>query len=99
MIVYEVNLRVQNQCLLEFKTWLTQHVQEMLELPYFSQAKSFKRLDEESEESQLIVHYYCSDRNALDEYFQNDAERMRADGLARFEGRFTASRRILETDD
>jgi len=41
------------------------------------------------------VQYRLRDRAALDAYFAGPAARLRADGVARFGGRFTASRRVL----
>ena len=36
-------------------------------------------------------------REDLEEYFQKHADRLRGDGLTRFEGKFTATRRILHS--
>jgi hypothetical protein len=43
------------------------------------------------------VHYHLTDRDALDRYFEEDAERMRSEGADKFEGQFSAERRVLES--
>ena len=44
----------------------------------------------------FCVQYRLRDAAALEHYLQEHAPRMRADGEARFGGRFSASRRILQ---
>ena len=41
------------------------------------------------------IHYELADRAALQAYVDGPAEAMRQEGLQRFEGQFTADRRIL----
>lgn len=43
------------------------------------------------------VHYHLDSREALDRYFEEDAERMRAKGNDQFEGEVSAERRVLES--
>lgn len=39
--------------------------------------------------------YHLATAEAMDNYLANYAPKMRADGLARFSGQFTATRRIM----
>lgn len=93
-VIYEVNLAVEPAIEDEFADWLQTHVAEMLALPGFEAAET---LLEEGPPDQPVfsVRYRLRDRDALDEYFEQHAARMRADGVARFGGAFRASRRIL----
>ena len=47
--------------------------------------------------SRLTVHYRVSDRKKLQDYFDVHAARLRGDGLKRFGGKMTASRRVLRS--
>jgi hypothetical protein len=94
MIVYEVNLTVDADIADEYAAWLDSHIQEILTIDGFTAAEWFD-VEAEGEQSHWCVHYYLHDRASLERYFANHAERMRADGLNRFGGRFSASRRIL----
>ena len=43
----------------------------------------------------LCTQYRLRDEAALQDYFDRHAARLRGDGIARFGGRFSASRRVL----
>lgn len=97
MIVYEVNLWVEAESAPAFRAWLGTHVGEMLGLPGFLAAEIFRVESTRANEAEhgWTVHYRLRDRAALEAYLAEHAPRMRADGLARFGGRFRAERRIL----
>ncbi len=97
MVVYEVNLTIESGVVGEFRTWLKQHVQEMLTFDGFRGAKVLKV--EEGPAYRMTVWYFIESRAQLEAYFQGEASRMRSEGLARFGGRFEANRRILELLD
>jgi quinol monooxygenase YgiN len=99
MIVYEVNLDVDADIFVEYRAWLTKHVQAMLALPGFVSAEILERRDPPpaSQQRCLCVQYRLVDAAALDRYLREDAPKMRADGQARFGGQFNASRRILSS--
>jgi len=97
VLVYEVNLTVDAAVAEAFAAWLPGHVAELLALPGFLAAEIF-RVDEPAPpagEVALSVVYRLRDRAALDAYLRDHAARLRADGIARFGGRFQASRRVL----
>lgn len=98
MIEYEVDLEVDEQVAAAFQAWLTGHVQDMLALPGFLSATCWRVVDPApaSGRSSLCVRYVLADRAALAAYLDGAAVRMRAEGLARFGGRFQARRRVLE---
>jgi hypothetical protein len=96
-VVYEVNLSVDATIAEDYAGWLHAHVAQMLALPGFVDASMWQVLEPAPAPGQIqwCVHYRLVDRPALDAYLAEHAPRMRADGMARFGGRFQATRRIL----
>ena len=95
-VVYEVNLEVDHAIEREYRDWLDAHVHAMLALPGFESAQVFDvREPAAADRVGLCVHYRLRDAGALESYLHEHAPRMRADGEARFGGRFCATRRIL----
>jgi antibiotic biosynthesis monooxygenase (ABM) superfamily enzyme len=99
MIAYEVNLDVDTDVFAAFRAWLDEHVRHMLALPGFVSAEVLERTDPPPPGGRrsLCTIYRLSDAAALERYLREDAPRMRDDGLQRFPGRFSATRRVLVT--
>ena len=97
VLVYEVNLAVDVDVAADFAAWLPGHVAELLALPGFLSAEILEVAEPAppAGEVGLSVRYRLRDRAALDAYLRDHADRLRADGIARFGGRFRASRRVL----
>ncbi|KTD04047.1 hypothetical protein Lgee_0290 [Legionella geestiana] len=96
-IIYEVNLSVDADILEEYVAWLQEHVRLMLQFPGFQSAEVFKEeVALNAPQHAFTVHYRLQNRDSLEHYFKENAAAMREDGLRRFGGRFSASRRILE---
>ena len=95
--VYEVSLDVDAGVIDAYRAWLRAHVAEICALPGFLGAELFDVLEPAAPAGRvaLCVQYRLRDAAALDAYLRDHAPRMRADGLARFGGRFEASRRVL----
>ncbi|MEM1041872.1 MAG: DUF4286 family protein [Bacteroidota bacterium] len=99
MIVYEVNLTVDRDIADAYAAWLGLHIEEMLTLPGFVSAEWLVDRhynEEEGADPRWSVRYRLGSHDDLQRYVDEDAERMRADGLERFGDRFSATRRILE---
>ena len=95
-LVYEVNVFVQRDIEADYRAWLVEHIQEILGLPGFLDAQSFDvQQDLVSETVAICVHYRLASQAALDNYLQQHAPRLRADGMGKFGNRFTANRRVL----
>jgi hypothetical protein len=99
-VYYEVNVQVDTACLGEWLEFMDVHVPQLLELPGFQSADV--SLPEPDPNAPLPVGktlvtsmYLLQSRELLQRYFDNEAAAMRADTLRRFEGRITATRRIL----
>ena len=97
MIVYEVNLSVDWAIADAYRAWLAEHVDAMLALPGFIDATRFDVLQspQQAGRAEFCVQYRLRDAAALDEYLATHAPAMRADGVARFGERFSATRRVL----
>ena len=96
-VVYEVNLDLEAGIAEAYLAWLDAHVAEICRLPGFTGARLFQVTDPAPEPGRLAlcVQYGLADQAALEAYFRDHAPRLRADGEARFGGRFTARRRVL----
>jgi len=95
--IYEVSLEVEAEVRADFLAWLRAHIAEICALPGFLGAD----LHEVSEPAPapgriaLCVRYRLRDEAALEAYLREHAPRMRGDGVARFGGRFAATRRVM----
>lgn len=98
-LIYEVNLSVERAIAGEFRAWLVDHVQDMLELPGFTGARILEEVDGGDDRVLFRAHYDMPDQAALDAYLRDHAPRMRKAGIARFGDRFSATRHILRDLD
>jgi hypothetical protein len=92
-----VTLRVDVAIAGDYRAWLEQHMREMLALPGFQDARLSRQDEPEPAAGDVVFccHYRLRDAAALADYLREHAARMRADGVARFGDRFSASRRVL----
>ena len=103
MVIYEVALSVDAEIADAYAAWLAPHIDEVLAVPGFVSAEwwAVEPPDGDAEAGDLgarvewVVHYRVESRAALTTYFEEHAARLRGDGLDRFGGRFTATRRVL----
>lgn len=100
-VVYEVNLDVEAGIAGDYRDWLNAHVAAILALPGFTGARIMYVLEPAPPAGWvgLCVQYMLRDQAALDAYLHEHAAAMRADGQARFGGRFRAGRRVLRIAD
>lgn len=94
-VIYEVNLAVHPDAVEELMAWLPGHIREVLACDGFLGAEWFDAGPDEAGAAQFSVRYTLRDRTALDAYFAGPAAALRAEGQARFGGRFTATRRVM----
>ena len=96
-IVYEVNIDLDAAIETDYRAWLRDHVAQILALQGFIDAQVFDVIDPAPSSGRiaLCVHYRLRDEAALQDYFDQHAARLRGDGVARFGGKFNASRRVL----
>ena len=95
-VVYEVNVAVDAGAAEAYAEWLRRHMDEVLSCAGFLSAELLRVEDAGADgRVQLCVRYRVASRAALEDYFAGPAAALRADGEARFGGRFSASRRVL----
>ena len=100
MVIYEVNLAINNEIYTEFRLWLKEHVNEMLQFPGFINASIFKpEFDEASAQEKLTIQYQLENRDDLEKYFTEFAAKMREEGIKRFNAKFSATRRVFEVEE
>ncbi len=95
-LVYEVNLAVDAGTAEAYAEWLGPHIAEVLERAGFLSAE-WLVVDADDDDGRVhwCVQYRVPDRAALAAYLAGPALALRADGAARFGGRFTATRRVM----
>lgn len=96
MVIYEVNLNVDKEIFEAFRAWLDDHIKSILKLPGFIQAHLCQESDH-PDHARLCIHYLLATQQDMDNYLNHHAEAMRADGLSKFGGQFSAQRRILNS--
>ena len=100
MIIYEVNLSIDRGIYAEYKSWLIEHVKEMLQFPGFIQASLLKQeQDDPSDQEKLTVQYQLEGRDDLEKYLIECAPKMREEGIKRFKDKFSATRRVFKVQD
>lgn len=98
MIIYEVNLTVNNEIFEEYYQWLVEHIKAMLKFKGFRQAELAKEKNTENETNEtakITVRYFISSDEDLNDYLANHASAMREDGIKKFGNKFSAFRRIF----
>ena len=95
MIVYEVRAVVEREVSDDYRAWLDGHVHEILGIPGFTHAELHAE-DAVDGRAVWTVRYHLQSREALETYLRDHAPRLRAEGLARFGDRFSATRRVSE---
>lgn len=103
MLIYEVNLEVDNEIIEEFRNWLKPHVAEMLKFNGFEYAEilddvsvKFAAHNEKTTSTAITVHYHLSTEDDLRDYLLRHADQMRAPALRHFGAKFRAKRRVLK---
>jgi len=99
MIIYNITLNIDKKISKEWLEWIKEHIPQVLATGKFKEAKLTRVLVEDSETDTYSVQYRAHSREALDAYYAEDAERLRADGLKRFADKVLAFRTELEVID
>ena len=98
-IIYEVNCFLQPDAVDDFLAFLDGHARELLALEGFKTADIYIPEDDQncpSDAKAITAVYKLDSREALQNYFDNHAPRLKADTMRLFEGRIKgATRRIL----
>ena len=91
MFIYEVTATVDESIAPDFESYMAeQHVPDVLATGHFAAAFFAKN------GSQYRFGYHADSQRNLDDYFANDAKRLRADVARRFPSGVEFSRQVLE---
>lgn len=95
MIVYEVNVDIDDAIRGDYLAWLGPHVAEIVALPGFTGAEAFEVDAPEPGRACFCMRFALVDDDAHATYLREHAPRLRADGIARFGERMRATRRVM----
>ncbi|MFP2996955.1 DUF4286 family protein [Spongiivirga sp. MCCC 1A20706] len=98
MIIYNVTINIEESVHNEWMDWMkNEHIPDMLATGKFSSAKMCKVLvEEEMGGITYSVQYTTQNKKILQAYYDEDAPRLREEGMKRFAGKFVAFRTELE---
>lgn len=100
MIIYNVTVNIDDSVHHQWLVWIKQHIPQVLATGKFTEAKLTRVLVEEEMGGQTYsIQYKAHDREALNKYYIEDAERLRQDGLKLFADKMLAFRTELEIVD
>lgn len=100
MIIYNVTINIDESIHEEWLEWIKEHIPQVLGTGKFDKATLTRVLvEEEMGGLTYSVQYRSYSREALDAYYREDAERLRADGLKRFADKMLTFRTELQLID
>jgi len=93
-IIYEVSLFIENDIFEEYKAFLPNHIQEILQIEGFLSAEMLQPIDAPTENntSRLVVRYRITNKQVLDNYFNIHAPKLRQEVIKKFGEKFKAVR-------
>lgn len=94
-LIYEVNLRINQENEKQFIAWLKPHIKEVVRKGNFISAKLFREVKDNS----WTVQYLARDQKQLDFYLEHLAALFRSEAPTLFEGKFTCFRRIFQLEE
>jgi hypothetical protein len=96
MVIYEVNLSINNEIFSDYYTWLLAHVKKILTFSGFTSCEiGLVENQNEDYKNHLRVSYFVDSYENLQSYLSQNAEAMRADALKHFGEQFSATRRVI----
>ena len=100
MIIYNVTVNIEDSAHDDWLVWIKQHIPKVLSTGKFDGAIFSKVLVEEEMGGQTYsIQYKSYSREALDKYYQEDAEALQQEGLKKFADKMLAFRTELEVVD
>ena len=100
MIIYNVTINIDESIHDEWLTWIKEHIPQVLATGKFDKATLTKVLvEEELGGHTYSVQYRSYSRDALDAYYKEDADKLKADGLKKYGDKMLAFRTELQIVD
>jgi hypothetical protein len=100
MIIYNVTINIDDSVHDEWLAWIKEHIPQVLATGKFEKATLTKVLvEEELGGHTYSVQYRSYSREALDAYYKDDADKLKAEGLRKFSDKMLAFRTELQIVD
>lgn len=98
MYIYNVTINIDDDVHDDWYQWMNAiHIPDMLATGKFTHARMLKVLvDEEMGGTTYSIQYFTGNKQTLQRYYDEDADRLRKDGMQRFANKFVAFRTELE---
>ncbi|CAM1358545.1 DUF4286 family protein [Tenacibaculum soleae] len=97
MYIYNVTINIDESIHNEWLIWMENHIPEVLATGHFLSAKMTQVLvEEEMGGVTYSVQYTAKTRENLDNYYKNDAEKLRIAGMQKFADKMLAFRTELK---
>ena len=98
MLIYNVTINIEESVHDQWIHWMNEiHIPDMLATGKFIEARMCRvMVEEEMGGITYSIQYLTADKQTLQRYFEEDADRLRQDGLDRFNGKFVAFRTEME---
>lgn len=99
MIIYNVSVSIDKEIEQDWYHWMIEtHIPDVVDTGYFLHAEIFQQLEPLGEEgrSAYQIRYTSPSQEHLNNYQRDAAPRLQADHTQRYQGRFSASRTILQ---
>lgn len=98
MVIYEVNIRVNNNIYNQYMDWLKNHLQDMLKIDGFNHVNVYNNCENNKLNStkMVVVQYEVESLTKLQDYFNHQAQKMRSATLELFGDSIQINRRVLE---
>jgi len=96
MYIYNITLSIHKSIHTEWLAWIESHIAEVLATGRFISAKLTEVLvDDPDGATTYSIQYKVANRQELDDYYQFDADKLRAEGLQKFGDKMLAFRTEL----
>ena len=96
MYIYNITLSIDQSIHDEWMTWIHKHIPEVLATGKFTSAKLTQVLvDDDHEGTTYSIQYTAKSREDLNRYYQEDADRLRTEGVLKFADKMLAFRTEL----
>lgn len=96
MYIYNVTINIEDDVKNEWLTWLDGHILEVLNTGKFLSAKLTEVLvEEEMGGTTFSVQYTAKNKEDIERYYQEDAQRLRNNGMKLFGNKMVAFRTEL----
>ena len=94
MIIYEIDIEIDNSIYKKYIKWLKKHIKIMLLFDGFINAKIYL-YNNNNIKTNILVHYYVSNIIQLNDYINNKSNKIRSSGIKEFNDLVKIERRVL----